>query len=69
MAEPESMCHSGFRLASELLLSSLPVFFHKSSDENVDNDSFDAPKRYVSHAVALDAAKPRRTKLEHVLIK
>lgn len=28
---------------SELLLSSLPDFFHSSSDENVDKDNFDAP--------------------------
>ena len=34
----------GFELTSGELLPSLPVFFHKSSDENVDNESFDAPK-------------------------
>lgn len=33
--------------SSELLLSNLPDFFHRSSDEKVDNESFDAPNKYV----------------------
>ena len=59
----------GLELASELLLPSLPVFFHKSSDENVDNESFDAPEKYTGYVGISDAVKSGRTKLEHVLIK
>ena len=59
----------GIGLTSELLLSSLPVFFHKTSDENVDNKSFAAPERYVSYTGTTGAVTIRQTKLEHVLIK
>lgn len=57
-------------LASELLPSSLPVFFHNSSDEIVDNESFDAPNRlYVGYASIVDSATIIRTKAKHVFIK
>ena len=67
--EAKSHSNLGLGLASELLLSSLPVFLHKSSDENVDNESFEAPRRCIGYVGNLNATIIRRTKLEHVLIK
>ena len=51
---------------SELLLSSLPVFCHNSSDENVESDNFDAPKPIISHSRQILEA--RRTNFGHVLV-